>query len=557
MKSVLRIVEEYMAKILLFLLIGFFFCKESWTQNQKYWVFLKGHCGAYAPEIPASVLAHRPESLKSGIMDLPICPEYQAALTICGFRPLATSRWLNALVLELSEEQKKEIEQLSFVDRIQTVRKLMPMGLPEKFNAQKVLDELDSEDLSASFWAFGTRQLAMLNADLLQLNHFTGKGIRVAVMDNGFPGVDKLSGFSKTKVIATQDFVAGESDVYNNTGTHGTMVLSTLSAYQPGGLVGAAFDAEYILAVTENDMSETLQEEYNWVMAAEWADSLGADIFTTSLGYTVFDDSTEDHWYADLDGNTTVITRASDEAAKRGILVINSAGNEGNSSWRYISAPADGDSVFAIGSVNASRQLSSFSSRGPTADERIKPDMMAQGERAGILAPDGKIYQYNGTSFSGPIIAGLSAQLMEAFPGVRGYEMGRAIRESGHLAINPDNNMGYGIPDGEKVYQSLSGKELFKPIKAELMVYPNPAKGAFSVSIVFPGAGKDLRMECWDLQGRLVQTSELKSDYFLNIFLISADREWENVSPGIYLLRFIEKDSGEQIGLHRLQWLGR
>jgi hypothetical protein len=146
---------------------------------------------------------------------------------------------------------------------------------------------------------------------------------------------------------------------------------------------------------------------------------------------------------------------------------------------------------------------------------------------------------------------------MEAFPGVRGYEMGRAIRESGHLAINPDNNMGYGIPDGEKVYQSLSGKELFKPIKAELMVYPNPAKGAFSVSIVFPGAGKDLRMECWDLQGRLVQTSELKSDYFLNIFLISADREWENVSPGIYLLRFIEKDSGEQIGWHRLQWLGR
>jgi serine protease AprX len=546
-----------MAKILLFLLLGFFCCKEGWGQKQKYWVFLKGHCGAYAPEIPASVLAQRPESLKSGVMDLPICPEYQAALRICGFRPLASSRWLNALVLELSEEQKNEIGQLSFVDRIQPVRKLMPMGLPEKLTSQKVLDEVDSEDLSASFWAFGTRQLAMLNADLLQVNHFTGKGIRVAVMDNGFPGVDRLSGFSKTKVVATQDFVSGESDVYNNTGTHGTMVLSTLSAYQPGGLVGAAFDAEYILAVTENDMSESLQEEYNWVMAAEWADSLGADIFTTSLGYTVFDDSTEDHWYQDMDGNTTVITRASDEAARRGILVINSAGNEGNSSWRYISAPADGDSVFAIGSVNSSRQLSSFSSRGPTSDGRIKPDMMAQGERAGILAPDGKIYQYNGTSFSGPIIAGLSAQLMEAFPGVRGYEMGRVIRESGHQAMNPDNDMGYGIPNGEKVYQGLSGKELFKPKQAELMVYPNPARGSFSVSIVFPGEGKDLKMECRDLQGRLVQDFTLDSDHFLNVFSFSATKEWESVTSGIYLLRFVEKDSGQLIGWHRLQWLGK
>jgi hypothetical protein len=557
MKSVLRFVEEYMAKILLFLFLGYFSYKEVNGQKNNYWIFLKGHCGAYAPDVPASVLAQRPQGLVSGLWDLPVCPEYKAALKVCGFIPIASSRWLNALVLELNEAEKLEILSLPFVERIQPVRKLLSMALPEKAMHQKVTDFSDSEDLSASFWAFGTNQLTMLKADLLQVNHFTGKGIRVAVMDNGFPGVNSLSGFSKTKVVATHDFVVGESDVYNNTGTHGTMVLSTLSAYQPGGLVGAAFDAAYILAVTENDMSETLQEEYNWVMAAEWADSLGADIFTTSLGYTVFDDSTEDHWYQDMDGNTTVITRASDEAARRGILVINSAGNEGNSSWRYISAPADGDSVFAIGSVNASRVLSSFSSRGPTADGRIKPDMMAQGERAGILAPDGKVYQYNGTSFSGPIIAGLSAQLMEALPGVRGYEMGRAIRESGHRALNPDNDLGYGIPDGEKVYQSLSGKELFNPKQAELMVYPNPARGSFSVSIVFPGEGKDLEMEFRDLQGRLVQSFQLKSDFFLNIFSFSAEREWENVSPGVYLLRFVEKDTGKQIGWHRLQWLGR
>lgn len=527
------------------------------VQGKNYWVFLKGRCGAYAPAVPASVLANRPQGMQSGLYDQPLCPEYLNALKVCGFLPMASSRWLNAVVLNLDEKGLEELQKFNFVDQVQPVRKLIPMALPEKDLFLKPAQEQLTQDLSASFWAYGTQQLTMLKSDLLQINRFTGKGVRVAVFDNGFPGVDRLSGFSRAKIIATRDFVAGETDVYNNSGTHGTMVLSTLAAYQPGGLVGAAFDAEYILAVTENDMSESLQEEYNWVVAAEWADSLGADIFTTSLGYTLFDDSTENHWYIDMDGNTTVITRASDEAAKRGILVINSAGNEGNSEWRYISAPADGDSVFAIGSVNSSRSLSSFSSRGPSADGRIKPDMMAQGERAGILAPDGKVYQYNGTSFSGPITAGLAAQLMEAIPNVRGYEMGIAIRNSGHLADSPNYDMGYGIPNGETVYQNLTGLTLSKPKQAELTIYPNPAQGSFSVSVVFAGEGKDMILECRDLQGRLIQTNILKADYFLNVFTFSAAKEWENITPGIYLLRFLDWESQEVISLHRIQWLGK
>lgn len=527
------------------------------VQGKNYWVFLKGRCGAYAPAVPASVLANRPQGMQSGLYDQPLCPEYLNALKVCGFLPMASSRWLNAVVLNLDEKGLEELQKFNFVDQVQPVRKLIPMALPEKDLFLKPAQEQLTQDLSASFWAYGTQQLTMLKSDLLQINRFTGKGVRVAVFDNGFPGVDRLSGFSRAKIIATRDFVAGETDVYNNSGTHGTMVLSTLAAYQPGGLVGAAFDAEYILAVTENDMSESLQEEYNWVVAAEWADSLGADVFTTSLGYTLFDDSTENHWYLDMDGNTTVITRASDEAAKRGILVINSAGNEGNSEWRYISAPADGDSVFAIGSVNSSRSLSSFSSRGPSADGRIKPDMMAQGERAGILAPDGKVYQYNGTSFSGPITAGLAAQLMEAIPNVRGYEMGIAIRNSGHLADSPNYDMGYGIPNGETVYQNLTGLTLSKPKQAELTIYPNPAQGSFSVSVVFAGEGKDMILECRDLQGRLIQTNILKADYFLNVFTFSAAKEWEYITPGIYLLRFLDRKSQEVISLHRIQWLGK
>lgn len=527
------------------------------VQGKNYWVFLRGRCGAYAPAVPASVLAKRPQRLQSGLYDQPLCSEYLNALKICGFLPIASSRWLNAIVVNLDEKGLEEVGKFPFVEQIQPARKLIPLALPEKDLVLKPVQEQSNQDLSASFWAYGTQQLAMIRSDLLQINRFTGKGVRVAVFDNGFPGVNQLSGFSKTKIIATRDFVAEEADVYNNTGTHGTMVLSTLSAYQPGGIVGAAFDAEYILAVTENDMSESLQEEYNWVVAAEWADSLGADIFTTSLGYTLFDDSTENHWYSDLDGNTTVITRAADAAAMRGILVINSAGNEGNSEWRYISAPADGDSVFAIGSVNSSRFLSSFSGRGPSADGRIKPDMMAQGERAGILAPDGKVYLYNGTSFSGPIIAGLAAQLMEAIPELRGFDLGIAIRNSGHLSATPNNDMGYGIPNGAMVYQDLSGKELLKPKQAELMIYPNPAQGYFNVSIVFPGKGRDMVLECRDLQGKLIQTNILQADFFYNVFNFSSNQEWENVAPGIYFLRFVDKETEELIGLHRFQWLGR
>ncbi len=528
-------------------------CTFSLSAGGRYWVYFQGHSGPLSPAVPVEVLAKRPEGYRSGMQDVPVCPQYLAALHICGFRPIAQSRWLNAVVLELQAEQIREVLSFPFVSRVEPVRQLVPAAAKENIFENF---QAHNEDLSASFWAYSTGQLRMLKSDLMQVNRYTGKGVRIAVFDNGFPGVNSLQGFKNMRLAGSWDFVAGEADVFNNTGTHGTMVLSTLAAYQPGGVVGAAFDAEYLLLVTENDMSESLQEEYNWLMGAEWADSLGADIFTTSLGYTVFDDSTEDHRYSDLNGNTTVITRAGDEAAKRGILVINSAGNEGNSSWRHISAPADGDSIFAVGSVNAARELSSFSGRGPTSDGRIKPDMMAQGEKVAVLTQGGAIQLYNGTSFSGPLIAGLSAQLMEAVPQVKGYDLGNAIRQSGHVASTPNNDFGYGIPDAEEAFYLLTGKKLQKPLRAELTVFPNPARGQFSVSVVFPGEGKDLEMECRDLQGRLIQTLEFPAGQFLNVFNIRGEVEFKQVAAGIYFLRFIEKVSKEEVGTFRFKWDG-
>jgi len=541
--------------ILLFLLTASVASEKIYCQ-QAWWVFLDSKCGPCAPEPPASVLNKRSLTFQDPYGDLPVCSQYIAALNVMGYKLLAKSRWLNAVCLQLSPEQVKEINDLPFVIKVQKARQLQVSKTRETSEEAQAQTSSITFPVSA-FWGAALNQTEMLGLDLLHLHRYTGKNVCIAVFDNGFPQVNFMSAFFNTKIKATYDFVSDETDVYNNTGTHGTLVLSTMASYMPGIHVGTAFDADYILAVTENDMSETLQEEYNWVRAAEWADSLGADIFTTSLGYTVFDDPGEDHTYADMDGNTTVITNASDAAAARGILVINSAGNEGNTDWRYISAPADGDSVFAIGAVNGLRELASFSSRGPTFDGRIKPDMMAQGAGSAVVTLSGGVMLYNGTSFSGPLIAGTSACLMQAGSDLSGYETGIQLRNTGHLANTPNNDMGYGIPNASKAFENIMGYALQRPKQVQISLYPNPAKGAFQLSVVFPGEGKNMNLEIYDLQGRRIMHTLLNSIPFYNIFHFRESMEMKNIPAGIYLLKVSDDLSGELMDTLKLFWEGR
>lgn len=460
---------------------------------------------------------------------MPVCSAYLSALYVTGYYPKAVSRWLNAVVLELNPAQQQEILKLPFVHSLRRVQTMIPAGSDVSLS--------DAVPDPTYFWGASGGQTRMLNADKLHLNRYTGKGINIAVFDNGFPAVNTLQAFERTRVLGTYDFVAEEPDVYNNSGSHGTMVLSTLSAYVPESIIGMAFDANYLLAVTENDMSETRQEEYHWVRAAEWADSLGADIFTTSLGYTTFDDPTEDYTPSDMDGNTTMITRASDAAAGRGIWVITSAGNQGNDSWRIISAPADGDSVFAIGAVNANRVLASFSSRGPTADGRIKPDLLAQGAGTAVVVTDGRIMNANGTSFSGPIIAGLAACLLQANPNQYGYEAGRLLRGTGDRAGNPDNDYGYGLPDARTAFELMTGQTLPVPSQLQVQLYPNPAVGYFHVSIIFPGDPYPVEAELMDLTGRVIFRQKLETLSFYNVFRLDSENALKEVAPGQYILR--------------------
>jgi len=322
-------------------------------------------------------------------------------------------------------------------------------------------------------------QVQMLKIDQLHNQGYTGKGMVVAVIDAGFNSADVMavfdSLFDSGRLLGTRDFVQPGNNVFSpSLSVHGTMVLSTMAGNLPGQIIGTAPHASYYLFRTEDATAEYLMEEYYWVQAAEYADSLGVDVLNTSLGYTRFDNPAEDHTYEDMNGDTTPITIGADMAAAKGMLVVNSAGNEGANPWHYISAPADGDSVLAIGAVDPSGIYAYFSSVGPTADGRIKPDVVAQGYNAIVASVPSGIAMASGTSFSSPILAGAATCLWQANPTYSNMEIYNAIKQSGSLSSNPNNQMGYGIPDFILANSLLVGNINEINYSSKINCYPNP-----------------------------------------------------------------------------------
>jgi subtilisin family serine protease len=310
------------------------------------------------------------------------------------------------------------------------------------------------------------------------------------------------------QILGSRDFVQPGNDVYSTSiSSHGTRVLSTMGANLPGQLIGTAPQASYWLLRSEDTNGEYLLEEYFWVNAAEFADSVGVDIINSSLGYNFFDNPEENHSYEDMDGNTTIITIGADMAAAKGILVVNSAGNTGgNSAWPYITAPADGDSVFTIGAVDSDGNYVYFSSKGPTFDGRIKPDVMAQGSGTIVADLPSGIAAAGGTSFSSPIIAGASATLWQANPTLTNMDILNAIKATASKTTNPDNLMGWGIPDFLLANNLLTTTQIqtSNPIK-DLKVFPNPFNEQINIEVELPQAlNADIRL--FNSQGQTVAT---------------------------------------------------
>jgi hypothetical protein len=383
----------------------------------------------------------------------------------------------------------------------------------------------------------------MLHVDYLNDLGFTGAGMLIAVLDAGFFAADTTSVlqslYAENRVIATWDFVTGQPVDYTQYSNHGAFVLNCMAANAPGFYVGSAPDASYLLLRTEDAPTENVIEEYNWAAGAEYADSAGADVFNTSLGYTTFDDSTKNYTYDDLDGNTAVITIASDIAASKGILVVNSAGNAGGSQWRYVGAPADGDSVLAIGAVFDTREVTGFSSKGPSADGRVKPNVMAMGGFVPMPIGLTDIFYINGTSFSGPILAGAATCLWQSRVTYGNMDIFQSIEESSDRFTNPNDDYGYGIPNMGLAHYFVTGVDEMNQVGSSIQVYPNPTEGMVYISLLTPNA-EDMSVEVFDLSGRAqLNTSISMVDQAYGVDI-------STLKTGIYLVK-VTTPEGSQI----------
>lgn len=382
--------------------------------------------------------------------DFALYQPYLDELAKLGLQPGVQSRWLNAVSVDALPEQIAAAQKLSFV---KSVRPVAHLKLPPTHEAKA--DEISLPKVNGPHrYSYGTSlsQMNQIAATTLHDAGITGRGVLVGMMDSGFEW-QTHEAFAQLRVVKERDFI-NDDDVTRNEGndsggqdTHGTETLSTIAGYLPGELIGPAFGAKFLLAKTEYVPSETHAEEQYWVEAIEWMEAQGVDMTSTSLGYSTFDPGQVSYTTAQMDGKTAIITIAAEIAANKGVIIVNSAGNEGGNSWNIITAPADGPNVIAVGAVNASGGLVNFSGRGPTADGRIKPNVMAMGLGVYVAVPRTEnVFTFaNGTSFSCPLTAGVVAQILSAHPEVTPQQMLETLQATASRKNSPDNNFGYGI----------------------------------------------------------------------------------------------------------------
>ena len=441
--------------------------------------------------------------------DLPINPNYIQQVLATGVKLLNRSKWLNSISIQTEDSLAlAAIRDLPFVKSSNPIafRTSGPSVVQnQKWNAQQSENSaLKTEGFNPRDYGNAFHQINMLHGDDLHERGFLGQGMIIAQLDGGWYNMPLLDVFDSLRndgrLLGVWNFVDQNDTVYNFA-THGTEVLAFMAANKPGEMIGTAPKASFYLFLTEDVFSEFPIEEHNWAAAAEIADSLGADIISSSLGYTQFDDPTLDHTYADMNGHTCMSSRAAMIAASKGMIVCSSAGNSGESPWYYISAPADADSIITVGATDSTGTITAFSSHGPTSDGRVKPDVVAQGIRAWTIdpVPGAGTFPGNGTSFSNPIIAGLTACLWQAHPDKNNFQIIEAIKESASLFESPNDSMGYGIPDFRLANLFLSGNA---PHPGSLpFVYPNPFSTEFDI-VYSEIAPQDVIVTIMDVLGR-------------------------------------------------------
>ncbi|MDR2087709.1 MAG: S8 family peptidase [Dysgonamonadaceae bacterium] len=399
--------------------------------------------------------------------DLPISPTYFDAVIETGASIRTYSKWVKTIVVDVSNEETVELlRELPFVSRLYPVWEGVITQAPFPFFTSGFYSELYGSSFT---------QISLQNGHLLHEQGYYGKNISIAVMDGGFLDADNITCFDPSKILGVKNFTHENENPLRSIMDHGTKVLSCMLANQPQEMMGTAPEAEYYLFKTEVNGSEFPVEEDYWVAGVEYADSLGVDIVSTSLGYFTFPTKPEwDHTQSELDGQTVPASRAASMAAYKGMILCNSAGNEQRNVWGKIAFPSDADNILTVGAVASDSTLASFSSVGYSSDGRVKPDIVAMGVNTTVWGPTGKRTDGNGTSFSCPIISGSVASLWQALPKLNSLELMDLIRKSANRYQNPDNEYGYGIPDFFKAYNE-GKKEVSiprSPLPGELVASP-------------------------------------------------------------------------------------
>lgn len=479
-------------------------CFNLVKAQNGYWVsFTDKNNSPYSTETPEDYLSQRAierrqkQNIHITQEDLPVNPAYIDSLTKAGIDVRHTSKWLNgAIVFSGNNELMDTLDRVSFIKYVEKTKPVVSYKSAEKFETIHPLLKSSINSSYGEAWS----QISTINGQHLHEKGYSGEGMLIAVIDAGFYKVNELPLFKhlwdNNQIIGTKDFVNPDSNIFAEH-THGMNVLSIIGGSKNLEYTGTAPKASFWLLRTEDANTEYPIEPDYWICAAEFADSAGVDVINTSLGYYEFDNPTMNYSYSDLNA-TTRASKASDIASSKGMLIVTSAGNEGNRSWRYIGVPADAKHCLAIGAMTADSIKAGFSSFGPTPDGRTKPDVSAMGVSVAVQGAAGDIRKGNGTSFSAPVVTGSAACLWQALPDKTAAEIRQLIIDSAHHANNPDNELGYGIPDFNHAY-SVDINET-KSNTSKWRVVPNP----FKSQLIISGTDvKEVKVSIIDLAGNV------------------------------------------------------
>jgi hypothetical protein len=530
-----------MIKKLLF--FGLLFIQLFVFSQEDAWVyFLDKENVAASIANPITILSQKSIDRKSkhGIAidsrDVPVNQSYITILkTISGITVKAKSKWFNAVHVRGSEINIKSLlsnPSITFIDYIDFADKSLNAKSSIQTKLKKSIDKFSLENTLVNFNYGNTQnQVEMIQANQLHLDNFTGAGITIAVLDASFTNVNTMGAFQRLRdagnLLGGYDFVDRTNDVYAFDPTpssisHGTQVLSCMAGFITDTYVGTAPDASYYLFRTEDNNDENPVEESYWVEAAERADSLGVDILNTSLGYKDYAPNYPSYSYtsADMNGNTAFITKGANIAFEKGLLMVTSAGNSGNSG---VGAPADSQYVLSVGAVNALGNYATFSSVGSAIQPSQKPDVVARGQTPYLIDVNNSIVQNNGTSFSAPIMAGGIACLMQALPNKTHTEIMQLVRESGSQFNTPNYQLGFGIPN---LYQAFeTGLSTNDSIKKGFKLYPNPATSKLFFELPLHSITGVIKL--YNLLGKQVMNSVIKHGFSIDI---------EHLQNGLYIV---------------------